>query len=301
MDLSICIPTLNSRDFLQSCLQSIVAFPPQMEFELIVVDNASQDGTLEMLQQEFPQVKIIHNQSNLGFTRPLNQALHAAGGEFFLILNPDTKIDQDAFTPQVEFLRQNPQVGVSIPKILNADGTFQRQCRRGEARPAEVFGYFLGLGRLFPRNRALNGYLQAWLGEDEIAEVKAVSGSCIFLRRQTWEQVGDFDENLFAYQEDSDYCLRARKAGWKVMYVPMTCVTHFGGEGGSQTKPYNSIFQWHRSYYLYYRKHFAREYFFLFNGFYYLAMAIKLLLALIKRALMSPFHTEHIPAPSNRG
>ncbi len=281
MDLSICIITLNAREYLRACLDSIQRYSPALNYEIIVADNASTDGTAEMLAQNFPQVSLIQNEENLGFTQPVNQMLAAAQGEFFVLLNPDTQLVEDVFTPLVAYLRANPEVGIAIPKVLNADGSFQAQSRRGEARPAEVFGYFLGLGKLFPRSRKLNGYLQSWLPEDEIAEVKAVSGSCMFIRRETWEQVGAFDEQFFAYQEDSDYCLRARQAGWKVMYVPLAKLIHFGGQGGSSAQPVQSIYQWHRSYYLYYRKHFAKDYFFLFNWFYYLAMVVKLLLALL--------------------
>lgn len=279
-DLSILILTLNSRDYLRECLNSIRHFAPQADFEIWVADNGSSDGTPEMLAEEFPEVQLIQNQTNLGFTVPTNQLLRAARGEFMLLLNPDTKLTEDCFTPQLEYLKQNPEVGICIPKVLNTDGSFQRQSRRGEARPLEVIGYFMKLGRLFPKSKALNGYLQSWLPEDEVAEVKAVSGSCMFIRRQTWQQLGDFDERFFAYQEDSDYCKRARDAGWKVMYVPLSRILHYGGKGGSGAQPWRSIFQWHRSYFLYYRKHFAKENFFLFNWLYYLLMLGKLLTAL---------------------
>jgi len=298
--LSICILTLNAKAYLRGCLRSIAeqttlgtlqgadAAPsprtgtPSYEYEIIVADNASNDGTLEMLAEEFPYVRIIRNSANLGFTKPVNQMLAEARGDFFLLLNPDILLIEDVFSPMLEWMRENEQVGVAIPKVLNADGSFQKQCRRGEARPAEVFGYFFRLGKLFPRNRALNGYLQSWLPEDEIAEVKAVSGSCMFIRRAAWQDVGAFDERFFAYQEDSDYCLRARKAGWKVMYVPIASIVHYGGEGGSKAQPANSILEWHRSYYRYYRKHFAREYCLLFNWFFYLMMGAKLMWALIR-------------------
>lgn len=281
-ELSICIITLNSREFLRKCLASIQQYPPKVEYEILVTDNGSDDGTVAMLQDEFPQVQVLLNKENLGFTKPNNQMLHLAKGDFLLLLNPDTLLKEDCFTPQLDYLKANPEVGICIPKVLNADGSFQKQSRRGEATPVEVIGYFLRLGRLFPRNKKLNGYLQSWLPEDEIAEVKAVSGSCMFIRRKTWEQVGDFDEQFFAYQEDSDYCKRAWQKGWKVMYVPLSCIIHYSGEGGSKAQPAKSIFEWHRSYYLYYRKYFAKDHFFLFNWFYYLLMVAKLLFALFK-------------------
>lgn len=280
-ELSICILTLNSVEYIRKCLKSIQQFPPDGGYEILVADNGSNDGTVPMLQDEYPAVKIILNKENLGFTKPNNQMLRQAKGNFLLLLNPDTLLTEDCFNPQLDFLKANPDVGISIPKVLNADGSFQKQSRRGEATPIEVIGYFFKLGKLFPKNKPLNGYLVSWLPEDEVAEVKAVSGSCMFIRRETWEQVGDFDERFFAYQEDSDYCRRARQKGWKIMYVPISHIIHYGGEGGSKAQPIKSIYQWHRSYFLYYRKHFAKGHFFLFNWFYYLLMAAKLALALL--------------------
>ena len=281
-ELSICILTLNSRDFLQKCLNSIKQYPPKGEYEILVADNGSDDGTTAMLKEEFPEVQVLLNKENQGFTKPNNQMLHLAKGDFLLLLNPDTLLTEDCFNPQLDFLKDHPEVGVSIPKVLNGDGSFQKQSRRGEAKPVEVIGYFLKLGKIFPNSKALNGYLLSWLPEDEISEVKAVSGSCMFIRRETWEQVGDFDEQFFAYQEDSDYCKRAREKGWKVMYVPISRIIHYGGEGGSKAQPVNSIIQWHLSYYRYYRKHFAKDHFFLFNWAYYLLMVAKLALSLLR-------------------
>jgi len=282
MDLSICIVPLNALGFLEPLLESIAEFTKAMSYEVIIVDNGSSDGTADWVEQHHPEITLVRNENNLGFTRGNNQAMALAKGDFLLLLNPDTLLTEDCFGPQIAYLRQHPEAGIAIPKVLNADGSFQQQSRRGEARPVEVFGYFLKIGKLFPNHKGLNGYLQTWLGEDEVAEVKAVSGSCMFIRRELYEQIGGLDEHYFAYQEDSDYCMRARKSGWKVMYVPLSSIIHYGGEGGSKSRPYYAILQWHRSYYLYYRKYFAREHFFLFNWFYYLVMAAKLLLAWLK-------------------
>lgn len=281
IELSICILTYNSKSYLRDCLDSIRAFPPKGEYEIIVADNNSTDGSQQMLEEEYPEVQLIRNEGNLGFTKPNNQMLHLAKGEFLLLLNPDTKIIEDCFNPQLDYLKAHPEVGICIPKVLNEDGSFQKQSRRGEPRPLEVFGYFTGLGKLFPNNKRLNGYLMTWLPEDEIAEVSAVSGSCMFIRRETWQAVGDLDETFFAYQEDSDYCIRASKLGWKVVYLPISKIIHYGGKGGSGVKPWKSIFEWHRSYYLFYKKHYAKEYFFLFNWFYYLLMLLKFASALL--------------------
>ncbi len=283
MDLSICLVPLNALYYLEPLLASIEQYSSGLTYEVIVVDNGSTDGTTDWIKEHHPEISLTRNQANLGFTRGNNQAMEMAKGDFILLLNPDTFLTEDCFGPQLDFLRENPDVGITIPKVLNADGSFQQQSRRGDARPIEVFGYFLKLGKLFPQNKAFNGYLQSWLPEDEVAEVKAVSGSCMFIKREVYEKIGGLDERFFAYQEDSDYCLRARQAGWKVMYVPLSSIIHYAGEGGSKNNPYHSIFQWHRSYYLYYRKHFSREHFFLFNWFYYLVMIAKLLFAWLKR------------------
>ena len=288
-DLSICIITLNSGGKLRACLDSIEQFPPKDSFEILVTDNASNDGTTEMLQKDFPYVKIFRNEDNEGFTRPNNQMLHRAEGEFLLLLNADTELIEDCFGPQIQFLRDNPCVGVSIPKVLNQDGTFQEQSRRGEARPKEVIGYFWKrLARRYPNDRELNGYLMSWLPQNEIAEVCAVSGSCMFIRRKTWEQVGDLDERFFAYQEDSDYCMRARKLGWKVMYVPISRIIHHGGQGGSQARRWNSNWHWHCSYFLYYKKHFKDEYSWLINCGMYFLMVLKFLYSIVELLIAQP-------------
>lgn len=291
MDLSICIISLNSKAFVSACLDSIIEHTRGVSYELIVVDNGSTDGTQALLRERYPQVHLIENQANLGFSKPMNQAFEVTKGEFILALNPDTLINADSLSAQVAYLRSHPEVGVSIPKVLNADGSFQAQSRRGEPRPTAVFGYFMGLGKLFPKSKPLNAYLMAWLPEDEIAEVKAVSGSCMFIRRECWKQISGFDEGFFAYQEDSDFCNRARAKGWKVMYVPLSSIIHYGGQGGSKAQPVKAIYEWHRSYFVYFRKHYARDYFFLFNWFYYGVMALKLLLALLKNATKSLFNS----------
>lgn len=248
---------------------------------MIVVDNGSKDGVAEMLQEEFPAVQFFENESNAGYTRPMNQALQAGVGRYLLQLNPDTLILPGAIDLLVRFLEENPVVGICGPKVLNKDGTLQKSCRRGEPRPLAVISYFTGLSRLFPRSKRFGGYLMSYMGEDETHAVAGLSGSCMLIRRQVVDQIGYLDERFFAYQEDADYCFRARQAGWQVYYVPGAQIIHFGGQGGSRVQPYRSIIEWHKSYFRYYRKHLAKDYFFLFNGLYYAAMGIKLGLALL--------------------
>jgi GT2 family glycosyltransferase len=280
IDLSLCILTCKAREMLRNCLLSIYQAPPAMPFEIIVVDNFSNDGTLEMLAQEFPQIHVIKNPDNGGYTRPMNQALRQAEGRYLVQLNNDTLIPPKTFDKLAAFMDENPRIGICTPKLLSPDGSLQKMCRRGEARPWEVISYFSGLTKLFPKSRFFGGYLQSWFDENETHAVKAVAGACMFIRREVIEQIGYLDERFFAYQEDTDFCVRAGKAGWLVYYLHTAQITHFGGMGGSRAQPYRSVFEWHRSYYRYYRKNLAHDYFFLFNGIFYLLMLAKLLLAL---------------------
>jgi GT2 family glycosyltransferase len=179
----------------------------------------------------------------------------------------------------------HPEVGIVGPKVLNPDGSLQKPCRRGDSRPWAVISYFSGLSKLFPDRAFFNRYLLTHLDEDETYPVDGVSGSCMLLRREVIDTIGYFDEAFFAYQEDADYCLRTRQAAWKVYYYPEATITHFGGQGGSRVQPVRSIIVWHQSYFIYYRKHFAKDYFFLLNWLYYAAMGLKLIFALLKNAL----------------
>lgn len=282
---SICIVTYEARDLLRDCLESIYQHPPQSAFETIVVDNASQDGVVEMLRDEFPAVRVIQNAENKGYTAPMNQALRQAAGRYLIQLNPDTLVLAGALDVLGNYMDAHPEVGICTPKVLNRDGTLQKQCRRSAARPWDALTYFSGLSKRYPNDPRFSRYLMTYLDENEINEVEAVSGSCMVMRRAMIDQIGYLDERFFAYQEDTDICFRARAAGWKVIYLPQAQIIHYGGQGGARVEVYRSIYEWHRSYFLYYRKHLAKDYFFLVNGGMYALMGAKLLLNLTTTAL----------------
>jgi GT2 family glycosyltransferase len=311
LDLSICIVTLNACDYLRNCLRSIYeqsaylvsadsvsAIPSPssdlplrstdtLSFELTIVDNGSTDGTVEMLQQEFSAIQLIQNDKNDGFAKPINQALRVSSGNYLLVLNPDTIILPGALNVLVSYLKSHADVGICGPKVLNRDGSLQKACRRGVSRPWAAFSYFSGLSSLFPKSKRFGGYLLNYIDENATHEVDGVSGSCMLIRRKVIEQIGYFDEIFFAYQEDADYSFQVKKAGWKIVYFPQAQIIHYGGQGGSRVQPYRSIYEWHRSYYLYYRKNLAKDYFFLFNWLYYLLMGLKLVVSLIANTLRS--------------
>lgn len=288
MDISFVIVSLNTGEYLRNCLESLITSLDQsLQFEIIVVDNGSSDSTIEMLNKNFPQINLIKNETNLGYTKAMNMGLEISQGNYLVQLNPDVIIYPETFQKILSYLNQNTDVGICTPKVINSDGTLQKQCHRSFARPWDVITYFLGLDRLFPNSRLFGRYLLTYLPEDAISDVDAVSGSCMIIRKEVIRDIGILDERFFAYQEDTDFCFRAKKKHWRVIYFPGAVVKHFGGKGGSLEQPFKAIFAWHKSYFLYYKKHLAAEYFFLINWFMYFAMGIKLFLAYIRFLLIT--------------
>jgi GT2 family glycosyltransferase len=280
-EIGICIVTRDSREEVLACLASLYAQGQELDMDVAIVDNNSRDGLVEEIRMKFPSVKLILNAENRGFSRAVNQGLGILNAHYYLLLNPDTVILDQTLQKLIRFMDETPEAGICIPKVLNSDGTLQYQCRRGEGRPWETFSYFIGLARLFPNDPRFTGYLLNHLDNEKVSEVKAVSGSCMMIRRAVVEEIGGLDERYFAYQEDADYCIQARQAGWKVFFVPLAEVIHYGGRGGSAASPYFGVYHWHLSYFLYYRKNLAKDYPFWFHPFYYFAMLTKLMFSLV--------------------
>jgi GT2 family glycosyltransferase len=280
-ELGVCIVTRESKGEILACLTSLFEQAMGMDIQVVIVDNGSHDGTVEAISIQFPTTNLILNNENLGFSRAVNQGLKTMDAKYYLLLNPDTIILDDALNKLTQFMGENPKAGICIPKVLNRDGTLQYQCRRGEGRPWETFSYFAGLARLFPNDQRFTGYLLNHLDNEKVSEVKAVSGSCMMIRREVIDEIGGLDERYFAYQEDADYCMQARQAGWKVFFVPLAEVIHYGGRGGSAASPYFGVYHWHLSYFLYYRKNLAKDYPFWFHPIYYFAMFAKLMFSLV--------------------
>ena len=280
-DLGICILTLKSKEKVLACLDSLFKTTQELDIDVIVVDNHSDDGTVEEIRAQFPRVHLIVNDANLGYSKAVNQGLRVLEARYYVLLNPDTIVLDSAFNHLIQFMDNTPEAGICSPRVLNQDGSVQYQARRGEARPWDVFSYFSGLSKLFPNNPRFSGYLLTHIDNNRISEVMAVSGSCMMIRKEVIDQIGYLDERYFAYQEDTDYCFHARQVGWKVYYVPHAEVIHYGGQGGSNINPYFSSYHWHRSYFLYYQKYLAKDYPFWFHPIYYFAMIIKFLSAMV--------------------
>ncbi|MGB9612606.1 MAG: glycosyltransferase family 2 protein [Candidatus Margulisiibacteriota bacterium] len=202
VDLSIIIVNTNNKELLENCLKSIYAHTHRVTFEIIVVDNNSHDGSQQMVKNNFPKVILIENKENVGFIAASNQGLRRFKGRYALLLNDDTIVKDFAFDYLIEFMDNHPTVGACGPKLLNTNGTIQRQ------------GGILGK--------------KFWLSQKPI-EVRFLVGACLMVRREVIEKVGILDENLFFYNDDLDWCLRIRKAGWKIYYLPQAEVVHYGG------------------------------------------------------------------------
>ena len=279
--ISFCIVNLNAKKVLKECLNSIKNSIKDEEYEIIITDNNSTDGSQKMINTFEKKICLIQNNRNEGYTSALNKGIIKSTGKYIIVLNPDTILENMSITNLISSLKKNSAIGIVGPKVINEDGTFQKSCRRGLAKPKAVFSYFLGLSSKFSNNENFTGYHLNHLDENKTNEVFGVSGSCMAIRREVVNDIGYFDERYFAYQEDSDYCLMAINKGWKVLYNPNVKVLHKGGRGGSNTVPMKAIFEWHRSYYKYYFKHFSKEYSFVFNIFYSLVMLLKLLFSQI--------------------
>lgn len=230
MKLSVIIVNYNVRAFLENCLLSVQRACESIQNEILVVDNASDDGSVEMVKQKFPQVKLLINENNIGFAAANNRAIVESQGEYILLLNPDTILQEDTLRVMTNLFNKSPDVGLAGCKILNPDGTLQLACRRSFPTPWIAFTKITGLNVVFPKSKIFGKYNLAYLSPDEIHEVDAVSGSFMFVRREVIRQVGELDEQFFMYGEDLDWCYRIKTAGWKIFYVPSTQIIHFKGE-----------------------------------------------------------------------
>ncbi len=255
-DLSICIVSWNVRDDLMRCLDSLYKDPQAGDWQVIVVDNASQDGTVELLAERYPQVQVIANQNNRGFAAACNQGIMLAASRYVLSLNPDTIVPIGALPELVCFADQNPAAGIIGPKLLNADGSLQHSCRAFPTITAAVFRNTL-FGRLLPKRASVRAYLLAEWDHNSVRRVGWVSGACLLVRRELIEQIGYFDESFFWGSEDVDYCWRAHKAGWEVLYTPSPQIRHLVGRSSDQAV-LATIIRSHRGMYRLYSKHFAR-------------------------------------------
>src|SRR3989339_35384 len=254
MDLSVIILNWKVRELLRRCLASIFEQTAGLSFEVIVVDNNSGDGSAEMVRREFPQVRLIENSSNVGFAAGNNPGIAAAKGEFILLLNPDTELRGNALFGMVRVMRDQPDLGVLGPRLLNPDGSLQESVRAFPGLVDQAM-IMLKLHRLFPDCASLRRYLCADFDYSVTADVDQVMGAAFLTRRSVLDQIGSLDEDYFIWFEEVDFCRRVQMAGLRVGYTPEAEVVHHGGESFAQKMgPIKQRF-WNTSLRTYMRKH----------------------------------------------
>jgi putative colanic acid biosynthesis glycosyltransferase WcaI len=255
--LSCVIVTYQSLPTLDDCLRSLEAEREHVALETIVVDNASSDGTVEMIEERYPWVTVVAERTNTGFARAANRAIAQSRGRRILLLNPDTIISPGALEATLAELERNPDVGVLGCKLVKPDGTFDHACKRGLPTVSSALFYVLALHRLFPGSRRIAAYTAGQLGEDEAGIVDAVNGAFMLLRREAAAEVGGLDERFWLYGEDLDWCQRFGEKGWRVLYWPAVKVLHVKGASGRRGRSHRTNFAFHRSMWLYFDKHLA--------------------------------------------
>jgi N-acetylglucosaminyl-diphospho-decaprenol L-rhamnosyltransferase len=268
LDLGIIVTSYNTRDLLRTCLRSVYASARRraeddFTFEVCVVDDASSDGSAEMVAAEFPQARLIANAKNVGYPSANNQGLRAFGfpespiARFALLLNSDTELPPDALAQMLSFMAERPDAGVAGPKIVLYDGSLDLACRRSFPTPAISFFHMVGLSRLFPHSSRFGRYNLTYIDPDLVTEVDSVMGAFMLVRAATIAQVGLMDEQFFMYGEDLDWAYRIKKAGWKIYYNPAVTVLHVK-RASTRQNPRAQV-EFYRAMDIFYRKHYAAQ------------------------------------------
>jgi N-acetylglucosaminyl-diphospho-decaprenol L-rhamnosyltransferase len=295
MDVSIVVLNYNTRDDLRTCLRGLLAEGSTrpaggaLEAEVFVVDNASGDGSADMVASEFDWVRLIRSPRNGGFAYGNNQALRAASGDAVLVLNPDTVLPRGSISALLAVLQDHPEAGMVGPRLLRPDGSMHLACRRSFPTPAVALWRMTGLSRLFPDNARFGRYNLTFVDPDLAIEVDSVCGACLLVRRSVIERVGMLDERFFMYGEDLDWCLRTRQAGWTVRYEPSIVVQHQHG-AASRKRALRTNIHFFRAMDLFYRKHYVQQYHPLLTGVVRTSIYAALGLAMCRSLLTSPSH-----------
>lgn len=293
MDLSIVVLNYNTLGHLRACLQALAAEGSTslsggpIEAEAIVVDNASTDGSADMVVAEFPWVRLIRSPHNGGFASGNNQALRQCRGANVLLLNPDTLMPPGGLAKLLDRLSDHPEAGVVGPKLLKPDGSMHLACRRSFPTPAIAFYRLSGLSRLFPRSPRFGRYNLTFVDPDRAIEVDSVCGACLLVRSAVIARIGLLDERFFMYGEDLDWCLRTRMMGWTVRYEPGIVVQHQHG-AASRKRALRTTYHFFRAMDLFYRKHYLGRYHPLVTGAVRTAIYGALAVAMCRTFLTSP-------------
>lgn len=289
MKLSVIIVNYNVKYFLEQCLYSVQRAIKDIAAEVLVVDNHSVDGSCAMVREKFPWVHLITNQENVGFSRANNQAIRIARGEYVLLLNPDTVVQEDTFVKCIEFMDAHPEGGALGVKMIDGKGHFLPESKRALPTPWVAFYKIFGLSRLFPKSRTFGRYHLTYLNPDQIHEVEILSGAFMFIRRKVLDEIGLLDETFFMYGEDIDLSYRIIQAGYKNYYFPHTSIIHYKGES-TKKGSLNYVLVFYQAMIIFAQKHFAHDASYRYLTFFIrLAIYLRALLSLLKRIFMALF------------
>ncbi len=281
-DLVVSIVTYNSLNFLKECLRSILENLPGVAYEIIVVDNASGDGTAGFVSKNYPEVTLILNSRNIGFAAANNRAIEKSSSKYILLINSDCRVYKKSLDNLVEFMEKNPDAGIAGPKIINSDGTIQLSCRRFPS----IFNAAAHtiLGDVFPNNPFSKKYKLAGISRDNPSRVDWVSGSCMIIRRKALEDTGILDEKYFMYVEDVDICYRMWQKNWAVYYCPQAgAMHHIGGSAGSgRARKIKSSFRMQRSVFYFFWKNYRKNWRIILIPLLVLILGFRLCIAVIK-------------------
>ena len=247
MELSIIIVNWNTRNLLVQCLNSIYQTVETVEMEVWVVDNGSTDGSDAAAVERFPETKFVQNKVNVGFAKANNQALNTAAGRYYLLLNPDTQVSKGAVEKLISFMDAHPEAGGAGAQLINSDGSKQNSIANFPSLATELLNKSL-LRWLFPRQ-----FPGKERNYSESVEVDSVIGACMMVRREVLAQVGLLDEDYFLFLEETDWCYRMKRAGWKVYHVPQAEVYHFQGKSAEMERKKAKV-EYYRSRYHFFKK-----------------------------------------------
>ncbi|HNS46026.1 MAG TPA: glycosyltransferase [Bacteroidales bacterium] len=288
MKLSVVIVNYNVKYFLEQCLLSVRKAISDIEAEVFVVDNNSVDSSVQMVREKFPEVILIENDENKGFARANNQAISRSQGNYVLLLNPDTVVEDDTFSKIIAFMDEHREAGGLGVKMVDGKGKFLPESKRGLPTPSVAFYKIFGLSRLFPKSRRFGQYHLSYLDKEQVHQVDILSGACMLLRREVLDRIGLLDETFFMYGEDIDLSYRITKAGYRNYYYPKARIIHYKGESTKKSSV-NYVRVFYHAMVIFAKKHFSPQNASLFSFLINLAVYFRAFLAVLSRFLKAIF------------
>lgn len=286
--LTVVVVNYNVEHFLDQCLHSVKRAIQNMSVEVIIVDNASVDGSLHMLEQKYPEFTLIANKDNVGFSKANNQAMRIAKGKYVLLLNPDTVVAEDTFEKAFEFAEANPNSGGIGVHMIDGKGQFLPESKRGLPTPMVAFYKIFGLSSVFPKSKRFGQYHAGHISENETAKIDVLSGAFMWMRKETLDKVGLLDEDYFMYGEDIDLSYRITKGGYDNYYFPGTSIIHYKGESTKKSSV-NYVLIFYRAMIIFAKKHFSDKNAWLVSFLINTAIYLRAFLAIVSRFLKQFF------------